>query len=238
MRQEGEHDMSDDEQVLGPEKTPDDGLEEFVVDVPAGNDARPMTLHELQEAVEDESHPRHAEAVQRDKELAEQLRPAMDRLRQTVMEQSGMTEQLARIQKTVTASMPKLTPSIDLTKLAVPMVDMPKFNVPNPVTEQNQRWQGSMREQQEELDRAIEVGARAKAQRQQMDDHRAQQTLDVLVSMDAHLVQLNSRIEGVDARIEAGNTSSSKVAGWTIVVAVLTLLVTIAGIVITVLLSR
>lgn len=61
--QEGEQDMSDDEQ----ETTPDDNLEEFVVDVPVGNGERSMTLHELQEAVEDESHPRHAEAVQRSK---------------------------------------------------------------------------------------------------------------------------------------------------------------------------
>lgn len=227
--QEGEQDMSDDEQ----ETTPDDNLEEFVVDVPVGNGERSMTLHELQEAVEDESHPRHAEAVQRSKELAEQLKPAMERLRQTVLAQTGMRASLARTQETVARAA-----TFSAARVDIPKFDMPKVDMASPVIEQNQRWQHSLREQQEELERAINAGVKAKTERRRLEDQRAEQTLDVLASMDAHLAHLNARIESVDARIEAGNSSSSKVAGWTILVAVLTLLATVAGIVVTVLLSR
>ena len=46
--------------------------------------ARAMTLKQLQEALQDESHPRHDEAVERNKELSEQLRPAMDSLRKAI----------------------------------------------------------------------------------------------------------------------------------------------------------
>ncbi|MDY5589109.1 MAG: hypothetical protein SPF30_04055 [Arcanobacterium sp.] len=41
----------------------------------------------------------------------------------------------------------------------------------------------------------------------------------------------------MDSQIEAGNASSSKMACWTIAVAVLTLLATIGGIVVTLFLS-
>ncbi len=203
-------------------------LDEFEVDVPAGDDEHPMTLRELREAIEDESHPRHAEAVQRNKELAEQLRPAMDRLRQTVFEQSGMKETLARIQAA----------AVPATSFKMPKFDIAKVDLTNPVLERQQEWQRSMQEQQRQMQEAAVEVAESRARRQRLEDQRAEQTLDVLASMDAHLAQLNGRIESVDAKIEAGNKSSSKVAGWTILVAVLTLLATVVGIVVTVLLSR
>ena len=99
VTQDYEQTMGDDEER--PEATTDGYLGEFIVDVPAGDEEHPMSLRELQEAVEDESHPRHAWAVQRNKELAEQIKPAIERLQQTVFEQSGLRESLARIQETV-----------------------------------------------------------------------------------------------------------------------------------------
>ncbi|MBD3688947.1 hypothetical protein H8R18_05240 [Nanchangia anserum] len=234
MTQEGAQNMSDDEQEQGPDTTPDDNLEAFLVDLSACDDEDPMTLRELQEALEDESHPRHVEAVQRNKELAERLRPAIDSLQQTMIEQTGIKE----LQKTMAASVPKVMPSIDLSKLTGPAVDKPEFDFMNSAIEQYQRQQRLIREAEEEFQRVTNAIADARAERQEMEDQRARQTLDVLISMDARLVQLNSRIEGVDARIEASNTSSSKGAGWTITVAVLTLLATISGIVVTVMLSR
>lgn len=228
--------IGDDEKR--PEATSDGYLDEFIVDVPAGDGAHPMSLRELQEAVEDESHPRHAMAVQCNKELAEQMKPAIERLRQTVLEQSGMRESLTRIQETVAKATIFSVPRVDLPKFGVSKFDMSKLDIANPVIEQNQRWQHTMHEQQEELEQEITASAEAHAERQRVEDQRAEQTLGVLVSMEAHLVQLNDRIQSVDARIEAGNATSSKVAGWTILVAVLTLLATVAGIVVTVLLSR
>lgn len=217
--------------------TADDDLNEFLIDVPAGNDDSLMTLREFQEAVEDESHPLHAEAVQRNRELVEQLKPAIDRLSQTIMEQTGMKEQLARVQETVVASIPKLTSTIDLPKLRAPMVDTPEFGVTDSVIEQNQSWQRSMREHQEELQRTVEATVSAELDRQEMEDQRAQQTLDVLVSMNSNLMQVQRQITTVNARIKDAAASSSKAASRTHWVAVLTLLVSFASVVITVVLN-
>lgn len=204
-------------QERGPDETPDGGMEESFIAVPSSSNEQPMTMRELREAAEDESHPRHAEAVQRNKELADQLRPAMDRLR-----------------KTMTSSVPQIMPKVDFAKLDLPETGFTKFDSSMPITEQHQRWHSSIREQHEELQEILDASARARAERQEMKDKQTQQTLAVLASVDAHLALLNSRIKDVGARIEAGNTSSSKMAKWTIAVAVLTLLTTIAGIVVTV----
>ena len=95
----------------------------------------------------------------------------------------------------------------------------------------------TLRDNQEQMEQAAREMAEERAERLAIEDRRAEQTLDVLVSMDAKLSQLDSRIESVDSRIATGNTSSSKVAKWTIAVAALTLLATIAGIVVTVILN-
>lgn len=231
VTQDYEQTMGNDEER--PEATTDGHLDEFIVDVPAGDEEHPISLRELQEAVEDESHPRHAWAVQRNKELAEQIKPAIERLQQTMFEQSGLRESLARIQETVAKA----------TTVSVPRADLPKFGTPklditNPMIEQNQRWQHTTREQQEGFERVTTAIVEARAERQRLEEQRAEQTLEVLTLMEAHLVQLNNRIQNVDARIEAGNTTSSKVAGWTILVAVLTLLATVAGTVVRMLPSR
>ncbi len=47
-----------------------------------------MTLREMQEAINDESHPQHEEALRRSKELADALKkPAMRALNERVAEQ-------------------------------------------------------------------------------------------------------------------------------------------------------
>lgn len=215
-------------------------LDMIVIDVPGGDaadDSDKMTLREMREAIEDETHPRHEEAVQRNKELAEQLRPAMEKLQKTVMAQSGFAESMAKIQSTIAASMPK----VDMARFVAPKVDFPSFD-PTPVTLPPVRnYQAemlrTMRENEERLAEATREMAEERAERMAIEDRRAEQTLDVLVSMDAKLSQLDSRIESVDSRIATGNTSSSNVAKWTIAVAALTLLATIVGIVVTVILN-
>lgn len=42
-----------------------------------GGDGVRMTLREMQEAINDEFHPQHEEALRRSKELADALKPAM-----------------------------------------------------------------------------------------------------------------------------------------------------------------
>lgn len=213
---------------------------EIEVDVPGGDatdGGDKMTLREMQQAIEDETHPRHEEAVRRNKELVEQLRPALESLQKTVIAQSGITESMAKFQSTIAASMPK----IDIPRFVMPKVDMPSLVETQVALPSFRNYQAEMlRTMQENEDRLAEATremAEERAERMAIEDRRAEQTLDVLVSMDAKLSQLDSRIESVDTRIATGNTSSSNVAKWTIAVAALTLLATIVGIVVTVILN-
>ena len=52
-----------------------------------GDDSVRMTLREMQEAINDESHPRHEEALRQSKKLADALKPAMQALNERVAEQ-------------------------------------------------------------------------------------------------------------------------------------------------------
>lgn len=65
-------------------KSPDLVLDAAAVE---GDEVSRMSLSELMEAAEDEAHPRHEEALQRSKQLAESLRPALQSLQSTVSAQ-------------------------------------------------------------------------------------------------------------------------------------------------------
>lgn len=75
---------------------PDDS----VVDVPGG-DGQEMTVGEMEEALKDESHPRHAEAVQWNEELAKQLRPAMEALQKTFVRRHDLNQIMSQIASAV-----------------------------------------------------------------------------------------------------------------------------------------
>lgn len=64
-----------------------------------------MTIREMQAALEDETHPKHDQAIQCNKELVERLGPALENLQKTVLAQSGLTETMAKMQSTIAASM-------------------------------------------------------------------------------------------------------------------------------------
>lgn len=65
VSQDYEKAVGNDEEQL--EATTDGYLDEFIVDVPVGDKDHPMSLRELKEAINDESHPRHTWALQRSK---------------------------------------------------------------------------------------------------------------------------------------------------------------------------
>ena len=211
-------------------------LDEFEVDAP-GEDAAEgrvkMTIGEMQAALEDETHPKHDQAIQCNKELVERLGPALENLQKTVLAQSGLTETMAKMQSTIAASM---MPKIDLPKWDIPRIEHTPVTIP-PVRNYQAEMGRTLRENHEQMELAAREMVEEGTERLAIEDRRAEQTLDVLVSMDAKLSQLATKIEGVDSRITTGNTSSSKVAKWTITVAALTLLATIAGIVVTVILN-
>ncbi|MBK8868885.1 MAG: hypothetical protein KBF43_06000 [Dermatophilaceae bacterium] len=229
-----QHDDSrerDDAEGLDDAGLDDAGLDLFQVDVPGGDAADgidKMTIGEMHAALEDESHPRHEEAVRRNRELVEKLQPALEGLRKTVLAQSGLSETMAKFQSTIAAT---VRPKFDIPRFEEPPLTLP------PVRNYQAEMARTLRDNQEQMEQAAREMAEERAERLAIEDRRAEQTLDVLVSMDAKLSQLDSRIESVDSRIATGNTSSSKVAKWTIAVAALTLLATIAGIVVTVILN-
>ncbi|WP_143223583.1 hypothetical protein [Actinomyces oris] len=59
----------------------DDSVDSMMdaIEVEGGDGVR-MTLREMQEAINDESHPQHEEALRQSKKLADALKPAMQAL--------------------------------------------------------------------------------------------------------------------------------------------------------------
>lgn len=197
-----------------------------------------MTLDELEEALEDEGHPRHAEARRVNDKLAEQLRPALDRFRDTMRERSGLNDSSARL-----AGLTKGNLGAGLAQ-CTSTPSAPDLWGPRPplVAEQTQR---SFERQSEQLKQASRAMHEERARRRDFEDERAARTQDVFEAMNANLMRLNSQMSQVDARLVAGNASSDevgsktlRVAQWTLIATFVSLLVAIIGVGVAVWLSR
>lgn len=88
-------DMSKETTPLGDDETGDEVRHEDdesvdsmmdAIEVDGGDGVR-MTLREMQEAINDESHPQHEEALRQSKKLADALKPAMRALNERVAKQ-------------------------------------------------------------------------------------------------------------------------------------------------------
>lgn len=195
-----------------------------------------MTVREAKEALADESHPRHAEALKHQKELAKRLAPLIENLQQTqnLLETDKSAEELKTALKRLN---PSLFAGTDPTNFGFPKVNTQDFGTAESEaseTKQLRRW---AQDRQEELQRQAEIIAEETARRQELEDQRAQQTIDVLRSVDAYLAQLNEQTASVDKRIDSGNADSKKSSRWTITVGILTLAATVVGIIVTFLLG-
>lgn len=200
----------------------DDDLDEFDVELPASEgdeDGPVMTLRELREAVEDESHPRHAYAVKRQAELAERLRPAIAKLQESMLDQSGVKEAMNKFNSRIAQ---KIKTGVDFNQVFGPSIDLPISPSSKLVQQVNEPYS--------EIAEAAARSAEAREQRQQVEDRRAEDMLGVLISVDAQLGQLNSKIAGVDTQIREGNSSASRLTLLTLIIAALTLVATIVGI--------
>lgn len=204
----------------------DDDLDEFDVELPASEgdeDGPVMTLRELREAVEDESHPRHAYAVKRQAELAERLRPAIAKLQESMLDQSGVKEAMNKFNSRIAQKIvPKIKTGVDFNQVFGPSIDLPISPSSKLVQQVNEPYS--------EIAEAAARSAEAREQRQQVEDRRAEDMLGVLISVDAQLGQLNSKIAGVDTQIREGNSSASRLTLLTLIIAALTLVATIVGI--------
>ncbi|WOO94253.1 hypothetical protein [Actinomyces urogenitalis] len=192
-----------------------------LLEVTSDDGTESMTMAELREALDDEHHPRHSEALRLNDELAKQIRPALAQLQEL---NQGVSNALSGA----------------VARIRLPSIAMPEIPFHAHEYEYQRRRAESFREQQTYLDRLAETAAEDAEEahhRQELEDQRAQQTLAVLMSMEASLRRLSTRTDDLGEQIRSGNTSSSKAARWTIIIAALTLLATIVGIAATVVIN-
>ena len=194
-----------------------------------GDDSVRMTLREMQEAINDESHPQHEEALRQNKKLADALNPAMQALNERVAEQISrikvpvsfdpkMVIQNESFKKIVesTPSITDIIPKVYTDDASV----FPKSAIVQPAIESQYR-----RNFEETLDNVADAV--------QERDERAERQLDVLQTMVANLQQLNQKMESVDRRIDESNKSAGKASRWALIVGISTLIVTIIGVIVT-----
>lgn len=196
-----------------------------------------MTLREMQEAINDESHPQHEEALRQSKKLADALKPAMRALNERV------AEQISRIRVPVSFD-PKVVMQNDSFKKIVESVHPTKDIIPKVYADGASVFPESAIVQPDnefQYRRNFEVMLDGIAEAVQERDERAERQvemaaaqLNVLQTMAANLQQLNQKMESVDQRIYESNKSADKASCWALTVGVSTLIVTIIGIIVTV----
>lgn len=195
-----------------------------------------MTLREMQEAINDESHPQHEEALRQSKKLADALKPAMRALNERV------AEQISRIRVPVSFD-PKVVVQNDSFKKIVESVPPTKDIIRKVYTDDASAFPESAIVQSAnefQYRRNFEVMLDGIAEAVQERDERAERQvemaaaqLDVLQTMAANLQQLNQEMESVDQRIYESNKSADKASCWALIVGGLTLMVTIIGVFVT-----
>lgn len=238
------NDMSKETTPLGDDETGDEVRHEDdesvdsmmdAIEVDGGDGVR-MTLREMQEAINDESHPQHEKALRQSKKLADALKPAMRALNERVAEQISrirvpvsfdpkMVIQNESFKKIVesTPSITDIIPKVYTDDASV----FPKSAIVQPAIESQYRRNFEM-----ELD-GIADAVQERYERAERQVEMAAAQLDVLQTMAANLQQLNQKIESVDQRIYESNKSADKASRWGLIVGGLTLMVTIIGVFVT-----
>lgn len=226
-------DETDDELSHEDDESVDSMMDAIEVD---GGDGVRMTLREIQEAINDESHPQHEEALRQSKKLADALKPAMQALNERV------AEQISRIRvpvsfdpkmaiqndsfKKIVESTPSITdviPKVYTDNASV----LPRSVIVQPAIESQHR-----RNFEEMLDDVADA-VQERDERAERQVEMAAAQLDVLQTMAANLQQLNQKMESVDRRINESNKSADKASRWGLIVGVSTLIVTIIGVIVT-----
>lgn len=226
-------DETDDEVPHEDDESVDSTMDAIEVDGGAG--VR-MTLREMQEAINDDSHPQYEEALRQSKKLAEALKPAMRALNERVAEQISQIrvpvsfDPKVAIQndsfKKIVESVPPMTGIIP--KLYTDDVSVfPKSAIVPPAIEVQQR-----RNFEVTLD-SIADAVQERDERAERQVEMAAAQLDVLQTMAANLQQLNQKMESVDRRIDESNKSAGKASRWALIVGISTLIVTIIGVIVT-----
>ena len=227
-------DETDDEVSHEDDESVDSMMDAIEVD---GGDGVRMTLREMQEAINDESHPQHEEALRQSKKLADALKPAMQALNERVAEQISRTKVPVSFDPKVTIqndSFKKIVESTPSITDVIPKVYtddasvFPRSAIVQPAIESQHR---------RNFEVALDGIADAVQERDERAERQVEMTaaqLDVLQTMAANLQQLNQKMESVDRRIDESNKSAGKASAWTIRIGAWTLAATIVGIIVTV----
>ena len=230
-------DETDDEVSHEDDESVDSMMDAIEVD---GDDRVRMTLREMQEAINDKSHPQHEEALRQSKKLADALKPAMQALNERV------AEQISRIRAAVSFD-PKVTTQTESFKKIVESASLMTDIIPNVYADDASVFPRSAIVQpaiESQHRRNFEVALDGIADVVQERDERAERQvemtaaqLDVLQTMAANMQQLNQKMESVDRRIYESNKSADKASRWAFFVGVSTLLVTITGVIVTIIMG-
>lgn len=206
----------------------DDG-DDFIIDIPEAGAAddgdSKMTLNEMQEAFKDPSHPRHDEAVQRNRELAKKMGPALESMRKTVAAQLKSSVDLNGIATSLQKSYEATLPKPDMkSKLSNSAIEAHAAQIGPPID--NQKIMGD-----------IADAVREKTERADRQDQVAAASLETMRAMEANVRQLNQHMENVDQNLLKGNKSSKTEFRWMVTIGTATLLATIGGLIATLILN-
>lgn len=201
-----------------------------------------MTLQEMQQAIEDESHPLHDEALQQSKELADTMKTALESLNKQASIHLDFTNQLQglRLPTPEELDLNNLTKYLNNgTTPKIPLihkVDLSaECDVPTPP-----HYVHAAADQfdfEEELERIAEARREREAREQSQFELTAAQ-LETMNTMAANLQQLNHQMEKVHQRLSESNQGDNTSFKWTITIGALTLAATIISIIATIALSQ
>ena len=201
-----------------------------------------MTLQEMQQAIDDESHPLHEEALQQSKKLADTMTTALEALKRQTSIHLDLTSQLQALhlptpQELIPDNLtnylnigttPKLPPihEVNLSR---------EYNGPTGPT-----YLPALADQfdfEEELEKIAEARREREARDESQFEMSAAQ-LETLNTMAANLQQLNHQMERVHQRLSESNQGDNTSFKWTITIGALTLAATIISIIATIALSQ
>ena len=201
-----------------------------------------MTLQEMQQAIDDESHPLHKEALQQSKKLADTMTTALEALKRQTSIHLDLTSQLQALHLPTPQelSLDNLTNYLNIgTTPKIPPIHevnlSTEHNVPTaPIYRPTVADQFDF---EEELEKIAEARREREAREESQFEMSAAQ-LETLNTMAANLQQLNHQMEKVHQRLSESNQGDDTSFKWTITIGALTLAATIISIIATIALSQ
>mgnify|MGYP000960231650 CR=1 FL=1 len=212
-------------------------------DLDAGQDPETsMTLQEMQQAIDDESHPLHEEALQQSKKLADTMTTALEALKRQTSIHLDFTSQLPgfRLPTFHELGLDSLTNYLNSeTTQKLPLIHeadlSQEFKVPAPPTHLPNA--ADQFDHKEQIERIAEARQEREALAKSQFEMSAAQ-LETLNTMAANLQQLNHQMEKVHQRLSESNQGDNTSFKWTITIGALTLAATIISIIATIALSQ